>query len=91
LALSLLFLLLLPATWSCEMPSTGDSTGTASTSYTSEAERTRKIEEKAAEIERRAEEIRNMQGTDQEKIDAMNQLVKDPQELMKMQEGSGTN
>ena len=43
LALSLLFLLLLPATWSCEMPSTGGSTGTASTSSTSEAERTRKI------------------------------------------------
>ena len=32
-----------------------------------------------------------MQGTDQEKIDAMNQLEKDRQELMKMQEGSGTN
>ena len=51
-------------------------------------ERTRRIEEKGAEIERRAEEIRNMQGTEQEKIDAMNQLEQERRELMEMQSGS---
>jgi TolA-binding protein len=88
--LVLLSLLLLPILWACEMPSTGTSTTTATTTSSSEAETTRKMEEKAAEIQRREEEIRNMQGTEQEKIDAYNQLEKDRQELIKMQEGSGT-
>jgi TolA-binding protein len=88
--LVLLSLLLLPTLWACEMPSTGTSTTTATTTSSSEAEKTRKMEEKAAEIQRREEEIRNMQGTEQEKIDAYNQLEKDRQELIKMQEGSGT-
>jgi hypothetical protein len=42
------------------------------------------MEEKAAEIERRAEEIRTMEGTDQEKIDAANELEKERQELNRM-------
>lgn len=50
----------------------------------SEADRTRAMEEKAAEIERKAEEIRNMQGTEQEKIDAMNELERERQELNRM-------
>ena len=87
----LLSLVLLLPLWSCQMPPTGGgSSGTASTTSGSEAERTRKIEEKAAEIERRAEEIRNMTGTEQEKIDAVNQLERDRQELIRMQEGSST-
>jgi TolA-binding protein len=67
----------------------GDSSATPSASTESQAEKTRRIEEKAAEIERKAEEIRNMQGTDQEKIDAMNALERERQELMRMQEDSG--
>ncbi|HKV08091.1 MAG TPA: hypothetical protein VJ725_08145 [Thermoanaerobaculia bacterium] len=50
----------------------------------SEADRTRAMEEKAAELDRRAEEIRNMQGTEQEKIDAVNELEKERQELNRM-------
>lgn len=79
---------LLPVTWSCEMPHSGSSSSQASSS-TEEAERTRKMEEKAAEIERHAEEIRNMQGTDQEKIDAVNRLEQERRELNEMQEQSG--
>jgi TolA-binding protein len=77
--------LLLPATWSCNMPQSGPSS-TQSGSSTAEAERTRKMEEKAAEIERHAEELRNMQGTEQEKIDAMNRLDQERRELNEMQE-----
>ena len=64
--------------------------GTAATeagaSSASEAERTRKIEAKAAEIERRAAEIQNMTGTDQEKMDAVNELDKARRELQEMQD-----
>ena len=42
------------------------------------------------EIRRKEEEIRNMQGTEQEKIDAYNQLEKERQELIEMQ-NSGSN
>lgn len=54
----------------------------------SESDRTRAMEEKAAEIERKAEEIRNMQGTEQEKIDALNELERERQELNRMSEGN---
>lgn len=37
------------------------------------------------QIERHAEEIRNMQGTEQEKIDAMNRLDEERRELNEMQ------
>lgn len=80
-----LLALLLPLAWSCDMPH-GSSSSAQSGSSTSEAERTRKIEEKAAEIERHAEEIRNMQGTEQEKMDAMNRLEEERRELNEMQE-----
>jgi len=79
-----LLALLLPATWSCKLPQSrpsGSGGGSAA-----EAERTRKMEEKAAEIERHAEEIKNMQGTDQEKIDAMNKLEQERRELNEMAE-----
>lgn len=86
----LLFLLalLLPVTWGCNLPPSGTSSASTDSSSSSEAERTRKMEEKAAEIERHAEEIRNMQGTDQEKIDAMNRLEQERRELNEMQEGN---
>ncbi|MES1243081.1 MAG: hypothetical protein ABUT39_15825 [Acidobacteriota bacterium] len=88
--LIVLSLLLLSVLWACEMPSTGNSTTTATTTSSGEAEKTRKMEEKAAEIKRKEEELRNMQGTEQEKIDAYNQLEKERQELIDMQ-NSGSN
>jgi TolA-binding protein len=92
-----LSLILLLASLGCQMPSsfsgssTSTSTSSSSASSESEAERTRRIEAKAAEIERRAEEIRNMQGTEQEKIDAMNDLERQRRELMEMQESGGSS
>jgi len=86
LILSLLALLL-PVGWGCRMPSSSPSAGSASSSSSSEeAERTRKMEEKAAEIDRKAEEIRNMQGTDEEKAEAVNKLDQERRELNDMQE-----
>lgn len=85
-----LSLLLLPVFWACEMPSTGTPSATATATSSSEAEKTRKMEEKAAEIRRKEEEIRNMQGTEQEKIDAYNELEKERRELIEMQD-SGSN
>jgi hypothetical protein len=83
-ALSGLLTLLLPMSWSCKLPQSGPShSGGGSTA---EAERTRKMEEKAAEIDRHAEEIKTMQGTDQEKIDAMNRLEQERRELNEMAE-----
>jgi hypothetical protein len=84
LLLSLLALLL-PVSWGCNAPQSGSST-VSSTSSASEAERTRKMEEKAAEIERKSAEIQTMQGTEQEKIDAVNALEKERQELNAMQD-----
>jgi hypothetical protein len=85
-------LLLLPAAQACKMPghsaagSASSSSSSSSSSSGSEAERTRKIEEKSAEIERKAAEIQTMQGTDQEKTDAVNALDKERRELTEMQE-----
>ena len=77
----------------CQMPSSTTSSKTeeepSSSSSESQAELTRRIEEKAAEIARREEEIRNMQGTEQEKIDAYNELERMRRELTEMQEGGG--
>lgn len=81
--------LLLPVSWGCNMPPSGTSSSSSSeadSSASSEAELTRKMEEKAAEIERHAEEIRTMQGTEQEKIDAVNRLEEERRELNEMQE-----
>ncbi len=84
LVLSLLALLL-PFAWGCDMP--GSSPAASGTSSSEAAEKTRKMEEKAAEIDRHAEEVRNMQGTDQEKIDAMSSLDQERRELTEMDEG----
>ena len=81
LVLSLLVLFLAVA--GCQMPSSQPAGGTATTS--AEAEKTRKMQEKADEIARKEEEIRNMQGTEQEKIDAMNELDRMRRELADMQ------
>ena len=81
-----LLLLLLPLCGGCKMPASKPAAASSSSSSTSEAERTRKMEEKAADIERKAAEIQTMQGTDQEKIDAVNALEKERRELTEMQE-----
>lgn len=81
LVLSLLLLSLAVA--GCQMPSSQPAGGTASTE--AEADKTRRMEEKAAEIARKEEEIRNMQGTEQEKMDAMNELDRMRRELADMQ------
>ena len=90
LMLSLLLLLLLPLCVACQSkagtPPAASSGSSASSSGESESERTRKIQEKAADIERKAAEIQNMQGTEQEKIDAVNALEKERRELTEMQE-----
>lgn len=68
----------------CQPHHTGEVTPSASsttTSSSSEAERTREIERKSADIEKRAANIKDMVGSDQEKIDAANQLEKERQAL----------
>ncbi len=89
LVLSLIVLSTAPG---CQMPASTSSSATEeeASSSESEAERTRLIEEKAAGIARREEEIRNMQGTEQEKIDAVNELERERRELMEMQESDGS-
>jgi len=82
-----LFLSLVTVSSGCEMPKSGGTSSTASTTSSDEAERTRKIEEKAAEIERHAQDIQNMTGTEQEKIDAVNKLDQERRELQEMQDG----
>lgn len=87
LVLSLLALLL-PLAPGCRMPSSSPSASSGAGSGTSEAaEKTKRMEEKSAEIEKHAEEVRNMQGTDQEKIDAMNSLDQERRELNDMDQG----
>ena len=76
-----LSLLLLAA--GCNMPSSAPAPSAGSSA---EAEKTQKMEEKAAEYQRHAEEVRNMEGTEQEKIDAMNSLDQERRELNEMSE-----
>jgi hypothetical protein len=75
-----LLALLLPAAWGCDRLG-GSSSAGAGAGSSGEAEKTRKMEEKAAEIDRKAEEVRNMEGTEQEKADAMNSLDQERREL----------
>jgi hypothetical protein len=72
----------------CDMPKSGGTTSASSTSSSGEAERTRKIEAKAAEIERHAQEIQAMTGTEQEKIDAVNRLDQERRELQELQDAA---
>jgi hypothetical protein len=84
--LALLLFASLPA---CQPKQAGESAPAASssTSSTSEAERTRELEKKAADLDRRTEELKTMNGTDQEKIDAANQIDKERRELADQQAG----
>jgi hypothetical protein len=82
-----LLTLLLPLSWGCQLPGGSAGAGSGSSSSSAgEAERTRRMEEKAAEIDRKAEEIRNMDGSDQEKMDAVNRLEQERREPNEMQE-----
>jgi hypothetical protein len=82
---ALLLLTVLPG---CQPSHTGSAAPAAdSASATSEAERTREMERKAADIAKREEEIKSMTGSEQEKIDAVNQLEKERQELANQAEG----
>jgi hypothetical protein len=76
-------LTLLPLGAGCNMPS---SSPPPSSGSSAEAEKTRKMEEKSAEYQRHAEEVRNMEGTEQEKIDAMNSLDQERREVNEMSE-----
>jgi len=86
--LALLLFATLPA---CQQKPAGESAPAASsassTSSTSEADRTRELEKKAADLDRRTEELKTMNGTDQEKIDAANQIDKERRELADQQSG----
>lgn len=87
--LSLLLLSLLAVSSGCKVPSSQPSAAAGSSSSSSsesQSERTRKLKEKADEIDRKAAEIQTMQGTEQEKIDAVNALDKERRELTEMQE-----
>jgi hypothetical protein len=83
LVLSLLALLL-PVAWGCDRVSVDIS---KKSGPSSEAEKTHEMEEKAKEIDRKAEEVRNMDGTEQEKIDAMNSVDQERREAQESGNG----
>ena len=83
LVLSLLALLL-PVAWGCDKLSGGSSVGSGSAK---EAEKTHEMEQKAAEIDRKSEEVRNMDGTEQEKIDATTSLDQERRETQESGNG----
>jgi len=84
LALSFLTLLL-PMAWGCDKLSGGGSS--AGSGSAKEADKTHEMEQKAAEIDRKSEEVRNMDGTEQEKIDAANSLDQERREAQESGNG----
>jgi hypothetical protein len=86
LPLLLLCLILALALWACSPSPKPDISDEDQAAGEAEAERTRKMEEKAAEIERMAEEIRTMEGSEQDKIDAVARLEEARRELSEMEE-----
>lgn len=90
-----LLTLLLAGSWSCDHLKShfvkNDSRKTASpqqdSSSYSEADRTREMEQKADDINRQAEDLKNMEGSDQDKIDAYNKLQQSQQDLNAQSEG----
>jgi hypothetical protein len=81
--LVLSLLLLLPLACKAHDKAAGDS---GSNPSIENAELTRKMEEKAADIRTKEEEIRNMTGTDEEKADAVKKLDEERRELIEMQD-----
>ncbi|HEV3455527.1 MAG TPA: hypothetical protein VHG32_03150 [Thermoanaerobaculia bacterium] len=96
LALTVLGLMLAASLAGCGRHSGGTATtgsgdaATAGSDYQSQAERTKAMEAKARELDQKAADIQNMQGTEQEKIDAVNKLEQERQELNKMGGDSST-
>lgn len=86
LPLLFLCLLLALALWACPNPSMQKISEEEAAVSANEAERTRRMEEKAAEIRRMEDEILTMEGTDQDKIDAVNRLDEARRELSAMEE-----
>ena len=84
-----LFALFLPVVVGCQPHHTevAPASSSSSSSTQSEADRTRELEAKKAELDRREESIKNMVGSDQEKIDAANQLQRDRDALAREAEG----
>jgi hypothetical protein len=80
-----LSVLLLPLACKAHSKAAEDS-GAASNPSVENAELTRKMEEKAADIRTKEEEIRNMTGTDEEKADAVKKLDEERRELIEMQD-----
>ena len=89
LVLSLLALLL-PMAWGCDRLGSSSHAGSGAAS-SGEAEKTRKMEDKAAEIDRKAEAVRNMEGSEQEKTEAMNSLDKDRRDATESQDQGGAD
>lgn len=85
LSLSLLTLLL-AGTWACDRTSSGPPIATEG-SGSAESARTSEMEDKAADINRQAEDLKTMEGSDQDKIDAYNKMQQDQQDLNSMSEG----
>ena len=80
-----LSLVLIVPSWSCNLPQAGPSTEESANTAADQAERTRKMEALAADIQRKEQEIQNMQGSEQDKIDAVNELDRMRRELNDMQ------
>lgn len=83
--LVLSLVLLLPLACKAHGKPTGES-GSGSNPSIEEADRTRKMEEMAADIRSKEEEIRNMQGTDEEKAEAVKKLDDERRELTELQD-----
>ena|SRR5437764_4016793 len=85
LVLSLLALLL-PLAWGCDRLGSSSSHAGSGAASSGEAEKTHQMEEKKAEFDRKAEAVRTMEGTEQEKIDAMTSLDQERRELTEQSE-----
>lgn len=83
LALSLLLC------WGCKALDQPPTSNSGSSGSATEAEKTHEMEAKAAEIDRKSEEVRNMEGTEQEKIDAMNSVDQSRREVTEQGNGEG--
>lgn len=83
----LLFLaFLLAGAFACDRTNAGPPV-TPQGSGSTEAARTREMDQKAADMQRHADELQNMQGSEQDKIDAYNKLQQEQQDLNKTSEG----
>ena len=67
--------------------SSKEASSSEESSSSSEAERTSEMEDKAEDIQRQAEDLKTMEGSDQDKIDAYNKLQQSQQELSSESEG----